>query len=363
MNNVYIAEIQSIFPKKYAAEYLADKMYPSHLYGDSLNKFAKKLAYKIGVKYRASVLDYELFPINKLALPSDHPKLWGTKIINELTKNIDKNDIGFFGLNYNLSFHTDILPNLSSQIIMDAELANVEKNEELVAYGCAASIYSLKQAVNYCNKYDRPAITFSYDQRSKIFLQLDKNDEDFNKTLITNLLFTDGGIGLLIIPERMRKYYKKPLLKITDIQTKYKAGNLVGMKNGRFLMSKKLKDVMPKLVSDYLMKPFLTKNQLDIDDIDEWSMHQGGTEVIKQFCNKECLNLSEKQIERSLQSFKKNGNTSTASCLLVLESFFNEHNMNKTSGSKGIMFSFGTGYYLGALLYEWDHYRPIRNII
>jgi len=235
-----------------------------------LNRLATKLAHKIGVEYRTSVIDCELYPTIVLADPADHPRSWGKEIINKLTTNIDKNDIGLFSLSYNISYHTDILPNLASQIIMDAELTSLDKNEEIAYYGCAASIYSLNQAVEYCKEYDRPAIVFIFDQCTTGCLQLDKDDSDFKKMLISNLLFTDGGVGMLVIPARMRNSYQKPILKIIDIQTKYTPGNLINMKNGKFLMSSNLKNIIPKLVSDELIKPFLAKNQLDIDDIDEW---------------------------------------------------------------------------------------------
>jgi predicted naringenin-chalcone synthase len=354
MNDVYIAEIQSIFPRKYSAKYMADRLYPSHLYGDKLNRFAQKLVHQFGIKYRTSVIDWEVYPIVELADPADHPKSWGKDIINKLTKNINKNDIGLFNLSYNISNYTDILPNLATQIVIDAKLPNLDKNDEIAYYGCAAAIYSLNEAVKYCKDYDKAAIVFVFDQCSTMFRQLDKNDQDFKKMLVSNLLFTDAGVGILLVPERMRNTYQKPLLKITDIETKYTPGNLIYMNNGRFLMSSRLKDIMPKLVSDELISPFLAKKQLEIDNIDEWSIHQGGSELIKQFCTEICLNLSENQIDRSMELFYKYGNASSASCLLVLESFFNEQNAVRTAGSKGIIIGFGAGYYLGLALYEWD---------
>ncbi len=352
-HNIYIAEIHSIFPRSYASEYIADKMYPSQVFGNALNKLARKLARKFGIEYRTSVIDYELFPKIELADPADHPRLWGKEIIDTLTATIDKNEIGLFSLNYNVSYHSDTLPNLASQIIMDAELISLDRNEEIAHYGCAAGIYSLQQAFEYCKEYDRAAIVFSFDQCTVQCRQLEKEDPDFRKMLVSNLLFTDGGIGVLVIPERMRNCYKRPLPRISDCLTKYTPGKLICMKNDKFLMSDSLKDIMPKLVSNILVKPFLAKHYLAVKEIDEWSIHQGGSEVIKQFCRDDCLNLSEGQIERSLKLFYRYGNTSSASCLLVLDSFFNNYDTISTEGSKGLILGYGAGYYLGALLYEY----------
>lgn len=353
MGNVYIAEIQKILPKKYCAKYVADKLYPSSRYGTKINKLAINLARKFNIKHRTSVVDYSCYPKIQLANSLDHPKKWGVKIIELLTKEINKSNIGMFSLNYNLSYHRDVLPNLASQIVMDAQLLNLDKNEEIPYYGCASSIYSLHQAVNYCNEYNRAAIVFTFDQCTVGCLQVDENDLYFKKMLMSNLLFTDAGVGMLLIPESMRSQYNKPVLKILDINKKYSPGDLIKMDNGNFLMSSRLKDVVPKIVSDKLIKPLLLDNQLEVNDIDEWSIHQGGVSVISQFLKQSHLNLSNKQIKPSLDLFYKNGNSSAASCVLVLDSFFNNPQSNIISGKKGMLVGFGAGYYLGALLYEW----------
>jgi len=63
------------------------------------------------------------------------------------------------------------------------------------------------------------------------------------------------------------------------------------------------------------------------------------------------LGLSAYHIERSLAKFQQYGNKSSASCLLVLESFFNDQSHDK-EGVNGILLGFGAGYYLGVLLYQ-----------
>jgi len=141
-NNVYIAEIQSIFPQTYDATYFADKVYPTDRYGERTNTLATRLASTFGVDNRPSVLDFDAYPEIKLKNEDDHPKMWGTTIVNQLTEVVDKEEIGMFCLSYNASYHTDILPNLACQIAINAELENLDKTEELPYYGCAAGVYS-----------------------------------------------------------------------------------------------------------------------------------------------------------------------------------------------------------------------------
>ena len=64
---------------------------------------------------------------------------------------------------------------------------------------------------------------------------------------------------------------------------------------------------------------------------------------------KDLLGLTQEQLSNSMKWFKKYGNLSTVSSLMVLSDFFNEiTNKNRY----GILASFGAGYYYGAMLYE-----------
>ncbi len=203
----YIAGIEKIIPKQYPASYVANKFYPEEKYGKKLNDLSQRLAHKFGVTNRSCVLDLEKYPLLTLENEKNHPLNWGISVIDKLTNIIDKEEIGFFSLSYNLSFHEDTLPNLATQIANSSGLLNLDKVEEISNYGCAASLYSVQNAIEYSKEYDRPAIVFTYDQCSKKCLQIDENDNDFKKLLITNLLFTDGGVGVIIIPERFKKKF------------------------------------------------------------------------------------------------------------------------------------------------------------
>lgn len=352
MANVYIAEMQTVIPQKYNSEYMADKTFPANHYGDRMNRMVQKLARKYRVDQRPAIIDLEQFPEIKVA-EKDHPRNWGSSTINKLTTIVNKEEIGLFSLSYNQTTHVNFVPNLATQMSMDAGLINLEKNEEIHHYGCAGGIYSLEQAINYCRENDKPAIVFTFEQCSGQQTLIDMENPDFKSILMATLLFNDAGVGILIIPERLRHLYSTPLIKIDALETKYKGGDLIYMRDGYFIMGGNVKDIMPPLVSDMLVKPFLQNNMVNKEEVDEWSIHQGGRDVIREFLKPQTLNLSENQLQRSYDLFHEYGNTSAASCLLVLESFFNEER-DKKRGKKGIMVGYGAGYYLGAMLYEWN---------
>lgn len=350
--NVYIADVQSIFPTSYDAVYFADRVYPKEIYGERTNRLAKRLASSFGVDQRPSVLNFDIYPEVALKEEKDHPRKWGVSIIDKLTTLVDKDEIGMFNLSYNATYHTDILPNLACQIALDAELKELDATEELPYYGCAAGIYSLGDAIEYCKHFDRPVIVFVFDQCTIKMAPLPVDDEDFSKTLVSNLLFNDGGVGVLVVPERMKERFDHPLMKVEDVMKYHTPGGLIKMTDGKFIMDSQLKDVVPKLVSEKLIKPFLLRNNLSVSDIDEWSIHQGGTKVIRQFLREDHIGLPEQKIESSLNAFYKYGNTSAPSCLFVLESFFKEkHTVPRDTN--GLIIGFGAGYYLAALKYSW----------
>jgi len=184
--------------------------------------------------------------------------------------------------------------------------------------------------------------------------QLEIDDKDFNKILVSNLLFNDGGIGLLVIPERLKEKFNHPVMKVKDIYKYHTPGGLIKMIDGKFIMDSQLKNVVPKLVSEKLIKPILKRNDVAINDIDEWSIHQGGTKVIKQFTREDHIGLNAEKLTPSIEQFYKHGNTSASSCLFVLEDFFKSKKTTTTIGNKGLLVGFGAGYYLASMYYEWS---------
>lgn len=350
----YIARTTKIIPERYSDEFIVSRFYPESKYPKNVIKFANRVAKAINVPKRPAVLEFDHYPTIALKNNDDHPLMWGINIVEELTSSIPKDDIGFFSACYNLSYHDDILPNLSSQIVLNSGLPNVEECIELPYYGCAAGIYGLDHAINYCKRSNRPAIVFIFDQTSKGAKQLDHTDPYFKRKLLSNLLFTDAGVGVLVIPDHYKNRFNRPLLKIKEIMKVYKPGKMIKMTNGNFIMDTELKNVMPEIVSNKLIKPFLSHINLKLEDIHQWSIYQGGSDMIKQFCNSQILGLTENQINPSLEMFHEYGNSSAASCMLVLDHLFNENYQKNEAGTKHIMVGYGAGYYLGSALFEWE---------
>ncbi|WP_457639869.1 3-oxoacyl-[acyl-carrier-protein] synthase III C-terminal domain-containing protein [Persephonella sp.] len=350
---VYIGDTYSILPEVYDVHYLVDRIYPVEKVGEKTNRLLHKLAKSVGIKKKPLVLDIDSVPQIKLKKEEYHPVNWGKEIINRFIQQIGKENIGFLSVSYNIAFNRDYLPNIASRLVMESGLKLDVFPEEIPYYGCASGIFSLKNAVEYCRKHNKAAVVFTFDQCSQVsYFTYDQNDPFFKKTLKSYFLFSDGAVGLLVLPESLMEKFGKKGVEIEDIVLTHHPGDTIKMEKGKFLLSKNLKDEVSPIVADKALKPLLNKHQLTVKDIEEWALHQGGFTVLEKFKDPQILGLSDKQLSRAEELLRTYGNLSSPSCLLVLDSFFHEKNGSK-KGKKGVIAGFGAGYYIGAALYRW----------
>ncbi len=353
MQPVYIAAMTTRLPKLYAPDESIDILYPQSVAEGRINRLAKKAAKGIGIQWRPSILSRECFPVRKVATPEYEPVNWCVSIAEELARPVGMEQVGQLSVSYNISSDPNVLPSVAARVAAQTGVVLDTPAEERAFYGCAGSLYSLESAVNYCRNSSHAAVVCTFDQCSWIVNTVhDMQQSDFKDHLRTSLLFSDGAAGMLVIPEVLRSQVKTPLMKILDIATAFVPGNSVRMESGHLILGEDIKDAMPDTISSLLVKPMLARHALTVSSIDEWSIHQGGLPILTRFTEPETLGLPDEKIARSRELFQLYGNFSAPSCLFVLNSFFSEDKMPK-AGKKGMMLSFGAGYYLGAMLYEW----------
>lgn len=352
-NKVYIAETTTIVARRYSPEELANVFYPSHIEDQKTLRIARRLSKQLGVKNRYSVLDVSQYPQKKLLKDEYSAQNWGSKVIDKLTQLVDPDDIGYFSTSYNVSSHQEILPSLSSQIASANNLKLVSYPQEIPFYGCASGILALKSGIEFCRHHNKAAIVYIYDHCSWIFNPIyDSSHPNFAGSLRSTILFNDGAVGILLIPDTLiHKYNYQKLIELIDIDFQFYAGNAIHMEDQQFLVEDNVKDIMPHLASHNSIIPLLNRNNLNPNLIKQWSIHQGGLPVLENFKKPSVLGLTDEQLVRSKQMFMQYGNMSSPSSLFVLDSFFNEP--YKESNSYGIVAAFGAGYYYGTALYKW----------
>ena len=353
-NKVYIAEITTILPYMFSSSEVVEIIYPKSIDNGRPHRFAKRFVNAVGITYRPTILSREAFPERVMDSPEYHPLEWGSRAVEELLrgKNISKEDIGFLSIAYNIRCDKDVLPSLSSKIASKCGLKLDYPPQEMAYLGCAAGLFSLESSVKYCQEHGRAAITFVFDQCSWILNPTyDINNPEFKENLKTMLLFADGAAGILVVPENLRDKFDLPLMEVDKIITDFVASDSLSMHEGTLVLEDNIKDTMPEIVRDHIIKPLGVTPQ----NIEEWSFHQGGMPILMRFAEPEILGLNEEQLSNSKSILQKYGNFSSPSVMFVLETWFKDANRQlKDEKTRGCAISFGSGYFMGGMTYHWS---------
>jgi len=353
--SVYIADVCTILPKRVDAAEFADIVFSKDRVGARINRIAAKFVDAAGIATRPSVIDLDRFPKIALGDRSDEPLCWGERIVERLRSSICLDDVGFLGVVYNNSSHRDHVPSLAAQIALKTGLRLDEPPHQHTHLGCAAPLFSLEIATDYCRRRDRAAIVFCFDQNTwHVITDFHPDDPKLKQKMRANLLFSDGAVGLLLIPESMRRNYTRPLPRILDNVTSFHAGDLMRTHNGDFLVERDVPKVMPPLVMEKLVRPAMARLEIATEDVTEWSIHQGGSAVLDELCKEAHLGLTDEQAIRSRDLFHRYGNLSGPSCLFVLDDYFHESAVRPKAPELGLVVGFGAGYYFGLTAYQWD---------
>ncbi len=350
----FIADTHVVLPPLVDSEELAGLFFDRDRAGDRLNRMATRAARQFGIHKRPCVLDLEKLPEIALSDERHSPLNWGVQIVDHFLTALDRHEIGFLSVSYNITSHKDVLPNLACRIAMATGLKLDAPPQELAYYGCASGLYSIEAAVDYCRHRRKAAIVFCFDQCTWNLIRDIRPDHPNLKMVIrTNLLFSDGAVGLLIVPEGMRNRFQTPLPRIVRTMTCFEAGDILGMVDGDFFVGNEVPRVMPALVMQRLVRPAMEYWRVDAGDIAEWSIHQGGPAVLDEFCKEIYLGLSDQQMKPSRTLFRKYGNLSSPSCLFVLHHHFHDERSIGKENQYGAVLGFGAGYYMGMMVYRW----------
>ncbi len=352
---VYIADTTSLFPNIYKPEEVVDLLYPKNAGNGRAHRIASLADKRTGIENRPSVLDGTKLPDMELCSEEDSAENWGRKIISRLMKNVSIDETGFLSVSYNVAGPVDNIPNIASRLVSHTGMKTDIPPQEIAFYGCASGVYSLDSAREYCLKYDRASVVFVFDQCSWLMKQIkDPHNPHFKNSLKTNLIFGDGAVGILLIPESMKDSFpENSLMEIEDILLNHVPGDLISIEDGDFILSGKLSGEMPGIVSEGVIEPMFEKHEIKSKNIEEWSIHQGGLPILNSFTKTGSYSLSQKQISASEKMFRKYGNLSSPSAFVVLDDFFKKGKTKQTYGKKGMLVSFGAGYYMGGILYKW----------
>jgi predicted naringenin-chalcone synthase len=353
MSQAYIGATSKILPELYDAEAVADAFYPARLCGDRINRLARRAASNMKIRRRAVAIDLARVPQHVLRSPHFHALEWCVSIIRSFSNVIPLDEVGYIGIAYNASLHANTLPNLACQAAMRTGISVDIRPEEFANYGCGGGFFPLETAITYCRLNRKAAIVITFEQcTGRTSFCYDSSDKMFKNDLKCNLLFSDGAAGILLIPEAFRGSFSGPLPLVQDTLSSFALSNEIRFEDTRFVLGGNVVEQVPSVASRSVIWPILQRNSIRVDEVEEWSIHQGGYEVIHRFAEPDILGLSAKQLAMSVETFEEHGNVSAASCFMVLDGFFRTGPAE--ASTLGIVVGFGAGYYLASMLYRWE---------
>ena len=100
---------------------------------------------------------------------------------------------------------------------------------------------------------------------------------------------------------------------------------------------------------DDILTPFLTRNNLELNDIDHFIFHPGGKKIVEMV--ERLLHERGKNIDVTREVLRQYGNMSSATVLYVLEEFLQT---DIQQGELGLMLSFGPGFSAQRILMKWQ---------
>ena len=97
-----------------------------------------------------------------------------------------------------------------------------------------------------------------------------------------------------------------------------------------------------------IINPFLSRNDMKIEDIDHLIFHPGGKKIVQTV--EDLFGSLGKNIDDTKEVLKLYGNMSSATVLYVLERFMKRE---IAKGDTGLMLSFGPGFTAQRMLIRW----------
>lgn len=242
-------------------------------------------------------------------------------------------------------------PTTDAHIINSLRLDRHIKRTPLWGLGCVGGAVGLSRAMDFTRSEPESGVLVIAVEICSLAFQID----DYSKSNIVAIaLFSDGAACSLVVGNNHRLADRQGI-KITDSYstTFYDSLDVMGwdiVETGfRAIFSKDI----PAIVRENMwnnVSEFMDKNGLDIDDLDHYVIHPGGTKVISEYENS--LNLSTGTFHYPRKILREHGNMSSATVLYVLKDFMEDQNYS--NGDHGLISALGPGFSSELLLFEAD---------
>ena len=224
--------------------------------------------------------------------------------------------------------------------------------------GCYAAIKALKHA-HYISQAEPDASVLIICAE---LCSLHFTPSDVDEDMVANLLFADGASAAIVCGDKSRHLKDKVLLKLEDLGSAYVPGTFdlmtwdLSATNFKMHLSKNIAGT----IKENILPVVTTFLKSYISEIDFWAIHPGGVKIVEAVRDK--LNLTEANVEDSLQVLRNFGNMSSPTILFILSSIFNKIKDENGNETKNIFScAFGPGINIEMLRFSSVNTALIKN--
>ena len=238
-----------------------------------------------------------------------------------------------------------MIPSLDAYLINLLKLRQDIVRLPVTEMGCAAGVSGMIYAKNFlkANPGKRAAVVAVESPTATFQLN------DFSMAnIVSAAIFGDGAACVLL---SSNEEDSGPEILAEEMYHFYDAEEMMGFKLTNTGLQMVLDVAVPETIANHfpdIIHPFLSKNGLDINNINHLIFHPGGKKIIQ--IVEELFGQLGKNIDETKEVLRLYGNMSSATVLYVLERIIDKKPM---PGEKGLMLSFGPGFSAQRILLQW----------
>lgn len=238
-------------------------------------------------------------------------------------------------------------PSIEARLINRIKLPLNVKRIPIFGLGCVAGAAGIARAADYVRAFpDQAAALIAVELCSLTW----QRDDLSVANLISSALFGDGAAAVIVAGADLKTGGPQVLATCSSFypNTEEVMGWDISEKGFRIVLSPSVPDmVFQHLAQD--VANFLESNGLTKSDIHSWIMHTGGPKVLA--ATGEALKLPKGALDVSWEALRNVGNLSSASVLVVLDTYIRER--RPPVGSYSILAAMGPGFCAELVLLRW----------
>lgn len=238
-------------------------------------------------------------------------------------------------------------PSVDALLVNRMGLRRDIKRTPIFGLGCMAGAAGLTRAADYVKAYpNQVAVVLSVELCS---LTLQRNDLSITN-IVASGIFGDAAAALVVVGAE-RGPVSPTILDTRSVfypDTERVMGWDVTAEGFQIVLSGQT-----PLIVETSIRPdvdrFLADHDLTIDDIDNWIIHPGGPKILEAF--EKSFGLTHEDLALSWKNLTEVGNVSSASILMILQDFLDNH--RPPAGSLSVTSAMGPGFCAELGLLQW----------